>query len=206
MIVKMLPVGPLAANCVIVGCERTGRAIVIDPGAEGDRILSTARSLGLEIAAIVNTHGHADHIGANNQVKRATGAPVMIGEKDAEMLTSAAKNLSLLSGLAIRSDAADRLLREGDVVEVGDVALRVIETPGHTPGGISLVADDKVFTGDSLFAGSVGRTDLPGGSFEALMSSVNNKLLALGDEFEVYPGHGPATTIGKERISNPFVG
>ncbi|MGE5483935.1 MAG: MBL fold metallo-hydrolase [Ignavibacteriales bacterium] len=205
MIVEVLPVGPLQANCIIVGCEKTKKAAVIDPGGEGERILQTVRGLGLEVAAIINTHGHADHIGANNRVKRATQAPIMIGEKDAGMLTSSAKNLSLLGGVAITTDAADRLLRDGDTIEVGEVVLRVLETPGHTPGGISLAGEGVVFTGDTLFAGSVGRTDFPGGSFDDLITSIRDKLLPLGDDFEVYPGHGPSTTIGEERVANPFL-
>lgn len=206
MIVEMLPVGPLQANCIIIGCEKTRTCAVVDPGAEPERILREVARLGLRVVAIINTHGHADHMSANNRIKHATGAPIMIGEKDAEMLTSAAKNLSLLSGVVVRSDDTDRLLEDGDVIDVGEVSLKVLETPGHTPGGICLVAENKVFTGDTLFAGSVGRTDFPGGSMDDLLSSIKDKLLTLGDDVEAYPGHGPTTTIGEEKRYNPFLG
>jgi len=205
LIVETLPVGLLQANCIIVGCEKTNKGAVIDPGGDAETIMCAVRGLGLEIVAVINTHGHVDHMAANDRIKKATGAPIMIGDGDAEMLTSAAKNLSLLAGTAVRSAAADRLLKDGDVVRIGEISLRVLETPGHTPGGICLVGDGKVFTGDTLFAGSVGRTDFPGGSFDDLMASIKDKLIPLGDDFEVYPGHGPSTTIGEERASNPFL-
>jgi len=221
MIIEMIPVGPLQANCIILGCEKTKKAAVVDPGGDADRIMSVIRALGLEVVAIINTHGHADHIAANGRVKAATGAPIMIGERDSGMLTSAARNLSLLGGAYVTSPAADRLLKEGDEIEIGRVKIKVIETPGHTPGGICLLVRDmpddgpaadkavngepRLITGDTLFAGSVGRTDFPGGSWDELLRSIKEKLLPLGDDIEVYPGHGPATTIGDERESNPFL-
>lgn len=206
VIIECLPVGPLQANCYILGCEKTGSCAVIDPGGDASRILSRIQALRLKVEAIINTHGHIDHIAANKKIKDATGAPIMIGEKDARMLTSAAANLSMLGGRPFSSYPADRTLKEGDRIKLGELELRVLETPGHTAGGISLVVGDVVFTGDTLFAGSIGRTDFPGGSFEEIIKSIKEKLLPLGDDVRVLPGHGPESVIGEEKVSNPFLG
>jgi glyoxylase-like metal-dependent hydrolase (beta-lactamase superfamily II) len=151
------------------------------------------------------THGHTDHIGALAFVQEATGAAVLIHTADAAMLTGPAKNIPFLGGTKKQSKAADRLLQEGDLIEVGKISIKVIHTPGHTPGGICLAIDNILFTGDTLFAGSIGRTDFPGGSHRQLIESIKKKLLAFPPETIVYPGHGPATTIGEEKKYNPFL-
>lgn len=202
MILRALAVGPMAANCYVVGCDRTKEAAVIDPGGDAMAIFRVITRDGLTVRCIINTHAHVDHIAANSEMKRLTGAELLIHELDAASLKNPVRNLSLLSPLAIRGTAADRTLRDGDVVAAGDLKLEVIHTPGHTPGGISLRCGDALFTGDTLFSGSVGRTDFPGGSFEALLRSLR-RLLDLGD-LNVYPGHGPFTTLAAERAENPF--
>lgn len=204
MIVTTVPVGALDTNCYIVGCEMSRKALVIDPGAEPERILAALRAEHLECEAIVNTHGHVDHIAANGAVKAATRAAIAIHAYDARALVDPAANLSSLAGgpgsQGVESPPATRLLAEGDEVTAGSVRLRVVHTPGHTPGSISLVGDGVVFSGDTLFAGGgVGRTDFPGGSYESLVRSIEDKLFSLPDETVVYPGHGPSTTIGTER-------
>ncbi|MDI7247844.1 MAG: MBL fold metallo-hydrolase [Bacillota bacterium] len=215
MIVRTVTVGALDTNCYVVGCERSRKAIVIDPGAEPEKILAALREERLECDMIVNTHGHMDHIAANGALKAATGAPIAIHSDDARALLDPSVNLSefVMRGRASRlgpgsgpgsreaeSPQADRLLAEGDDVEVGDVKLRVVHTPGHTPGSVSLVGEGVVFSGDTLFAGGgVGRTDFPGGSYDSLVKSIEEKLFTLPDETVVYPGHGPCTRIGRER-------
>ena len=154
--------------------------------------------------SIVNTHGHVDHIVANRALKKRTGAEILIHRADGEMLIDARKNFSSMLAVPVTSPPADRLLEGGDVIQVGDLELKVAFTPGHSPGGISLLGDGMVFTGDTLFAGSIGRWDFPGASYNLLLASVRNKLLVLDDETVVYPGHGPATTIGEEKRYNPF--
>lgn len=205
MILEGFPVGPMAANCYIIGCPETKEAAVVDPGAEGGRILRRLEQLGLKCRYIILTHGHADHIGAVGQVKEATGAEVLIHREDGKMLTSPASNLSLYVGMALSFNPAERLLEDGDTVTVGKLTLKVIHTPGHTPGSISLEVGDCLITGDTLFAGSVGRSDFPGGSHQQLIRSIKEKLLVYPPETKVLPGHGPASTVGEEARYNPFL-
>jgi glyoxylase-like metal-dependent hydrolase (beta-lactamase superfamily II) len=177
---------------------------VIDPGGDVERIMTVLYRLTARVRSIVNTHGHVDHIVANRALKRRTGAEVLIHRADAEMLIDARQNFSNMLAEPVTSPPADRLLEGGDVIRIGDLELRVAHTPGHSPGGISLLGDGMVFSGDTLFAGSIGRWDFPGASYNLLLASVRNKLLVLDDETMVYPGHGPATTIGEEKRHNPF--
>lgn len=206
MIVKKLAVGPIQANCFIVGCEETRQAAVIDPGDEADRILLTLAGAGLTVVQIINTHGHFDHVGANRRMKQATGAPILIHALDAPMLGLLSRSAAAWGMSAENSPPPDRTVDEGDTIPVGTLTFNVIHTPGHTPGGISLLCGKSLFVGDTLFAGSVGRTDFPGGSFEALQASIRDKLFTLPPEVTVYTGHGAETTIGEEKRNNPFVG
>jgi len=204
VIIQSLVVGPIMANCFIIGCEKTRKAAVIDPGDESSRILMKLAEHKLTVEYIINTHGHFDHVGANRKLKEATGAKLIIHALDQSMLkvlseTSAAFGLSVEN-----SPPPDQTVQDGDSIQFGEITLTVLHTPGHTPGGISLHTDDVVFVGDTLFAGSIGRTDFPGGDFNTLISSIKNKLYSLGDQVIVYTGHGPETTIGREKRSNPF--
>jgi glyoxylase-like metal-dependent hydrolase (beta-lactamase superfamily II) len=205
-----MEVGALGTNCYIIGCEETREAAVIDPGGDPGRILGELSRHNLKLSKIINTHGHVDHIGGNRKLKEESQAELIIHTADAAMLTSSGRNLSLLSGFAITGPAADRTVKEGDQIKVGNtVTLEVIETPGHTPGGISLKLDvgEKVliFVGDTLFNGSIGRTDFPGGSYRQLIDSIKQKLMVYPDDTEIYPGHGPGTTVGFEKTHNPFL-
>ena len=206
MIIKTLVVGPIMANSFVLGCEETHEAAVIDPGDEADRILLALAESDLSLKYIINTHGHLDHVAANRRLKEITGAPILIHPLDAPMLNQVASSAAAWGITAENSPPPDRELEDGDKVTFGNINLRVIHTPGHTPGGISLCTDREVFVGDTLFAGSIGRTDFPGGSFETIKKSIRQKLFALDDDFTVYPGHGPTTTIAEERRTNPFVG
>lgn len=200
-----MEVGQLGANCYIVYCEKTLKGAVIDPGGNGKDIVAQLKAKEIELIYIFNTHGHADHITANDDVKEATGAPVLIHSADANMLITPAGNLSSYIGSQLICQPADRLIEDGETLTVGEIEFQVIHTPGHTPGGICLKANDILFSGDTLFEQSVGRSDFPGGSHNQLISSIKNKLLALPDETIVLPGHGNATTIGNERHGNPFL-
>jgi glyoxylase-like metal-dependent hydrolase (beta-lactamase superfamily II) len=200
-----LEVGNLGTNCYIVYSENTQDAMIIDPGGNAGEILTAVGNANLNVKYIVNTHGHADHVLANIKVKEATGAPLLVHEDDAGMLISPHKNLSAFIGGSAVCGPADKILKDGDQIEIGEMNFSVLHTPGHTAGGICLHYDNVVFSGDTLFAESIGRTDFPGGSHRQLIDSIRHKLMVLDDEVKVYPGHGPDTTIGWERRMNPFI-
>jgi glyoxylase-like metal-dependent hydrolase (beta-lactamase superfamily II) len=205
MILKILPVGELQTNCYILGDEKTKQCVIIDPGGDFEIIEDHLEKLKLKVKYIILTHGHVDHIGALAQLKKATGAEILIHSKDSAMLYDPNQNLSIFSGDKIIATKADKLLEEGDIIQCGGIKLEVLHTPGHTPGGISLVTDKMIFTGDSLFCGSIGRTDFPGSSYQKLISSIKDKILTKEDDLIIYPGHGPSSTIGEERKNNPFL-
>ncbi len=204
MIFRRLVVGPLSANCYIVGAEAGREGMIIDPGAEAEVILRNVKDLGLEIRSIVLTHGHIDHIGALKEVKEATGAEVAIHTDEAKSLQE--QSLSRLLGLSYPTPLPpDRLLKDGDSIDIGDLHFLVLHTPGHSPGCICLLEEGVLFSGDTLFNSSIGRADLPGGNYSQLINSIHTRLMTLPDNTTVYPGHGPDTTIGAERSGNPFL-
>jgi glyoxylase-like metal-dependent hydrolase (beta-lactamase superfamily II) len=207
MIHEILPVGVLACNCSIVGDEQTREAMVIDPGDDIEQVLAILQRHGLTVKQIVVTHAHIDHIGGAARLKRVTGAPVLLNANDEALL----KMLDVQAGwIGVRppeAAAIDASLTTGDKLRAGNLTADVLHTPGHTEGSICLYfeAEKKLIAGDTLFAGSIGRTDLPGGSFKKIMESIRGPVLALPDETVVIPGHGPLTTIGDERETNPFL-
>jgi glyoxylase-like metal-dependent hydrolase (beta-lactamase superfamily II) len=205
IILRKMVVGQMDTNCYILGCAATKDGAVIDPGGDADAVKSAIEDMGLTIRIIVNTHGHVDHMAANAEVKRATGAELMIHEYDAGMLQDPTTNLSASAFGPVVSPAADRLLVDGDTIKVGTLQLNVLHTPGHTEGGICLLGRGYVFSGDTLFAGSVGRSDFPGGDPTVLVHSIRSRLLCLADTTAVLPGHGPNTTIGNEKECNPYL-
>jgi len=206
MILRTMPLGPLQANCFIVGCEETRQAAVIDPGGDVERILSALQKDHLKLSVIINTHGHFDHIGANKALKQATGAQLMIHKLDAPMLAHASQAAAAWGLRADESPSPDRLLNDGDTIDCGNLRFEVIHTPGHSPGGSCFyIPEEKaLFVGDTLFAGSIGRTDLPGGDYDTLIRSIQTKLFILPDDTVVYNGHMELTTIGEEKQFNPF--
>ena len=204
MIVEKLVVGPFASNCYIVGSQSNKEGMIIDPGDEAKQILKRVKDLKLDIKFIVLTHGHIDHTGALKEVREVTGAKVAIHADDAKSLK--VQSLSRIFGLSYPTPPPpDRLLKDGDSLDVGGMHFEVLHTPGHTSGGICLLGEGVVFSGDTLFNYGIGRTDLPGGSSSQLMNSIQTKLMTLPDNTVVYPGHGPDTTIGAERVGNPFL-
>lgn len=204
MKVEYFVVGPIDVNCYVIS-DDNGIGAVIDPGGNAERILAYIKKENLDIRYVLNTHGHGDHIGADDEVRDGTGAPLYIHAADADMLTDARKNLSAFMGYQALARPADVLLHGGEEITVGDIKLKVVCTPGHSAGGVCFVGDGFVFSGDALFADSIGRTDFPGGSQVELVSSIKRELMVLPDETEVYPGHGPKTTIGWERVYNPYL-
>jgi len=207
MIIKMLTVGSFAANCYIVGSSEAKQGMLIDPGANADTIMRTVQQTGLSISMILITHAHMDHVGALREVQQKTNAQFAIHEAEKGFVFSAPMRMLTSLGVSpVKSPPRpDRLLRDGDLIDLGDLHFEVLYTPGHSSGGICLLGHGVVFSGDTLFKLGIGRTDLPGMSHERLMKSIREKLMVLPDETVVYPGHGPATTIGDERRGNPFL-
>ena len=209
MDIEQIKVGFMDVFCYIVSCPETKEALVIDPAGDEDYIVERIREKGLELKYIVNTHGHPDHTGGNARVKELTGAEiVMHGEDDKLFNSPKGREHAAQMGFAPSPDA-DLLVEDNDEIAVGKVKLKVIHTPGHSRGGICLYGDGNLFTGDTLFVGAIGRTDLPGGDYELYMDSINNRLMTLPEETVVWPGHDygmkPSSTIGYEKMTNPFV-
>jgi len=203
-IIERLVVGPLATNCYILksGVELA----VVDPGGDAEMILAKVKELGGTVKYVIDTHGHIDHIAANREVIEATGAQLLIHELDARLLAHPDGNLSSLMGMKLTSPAPSRLLKDGDKVVVGEDEMAVLHTPGHTPGGICLLASDYAFTGDTLFVDSIGRVDFPGGSEEQMQASLNQLQAVLRKETTLYPGHGEPGRFGRALLVNPFLG
>jgi len=207
MIHEILPVGPLQCNCSVIGDESTREGLVIDPGDDIADVLAVVRKHSLQIKEIIITHAHIDHVGGAMKLRAATGAPILLNQNDYALLKMLDAQAAWIGVAAPGKVEIDHSVGQADSIKVASLSADVIHTPGHTEGSICLYfpAEKKLIAGDTLFAGSIGRTDLPGGSFEKIISSLHEKVLALPDEAVVIPGHGPLTTIGDERESNPFL-
>jgi hydroxyacylglutathione hydrolase len=207
MIHEILPVGPLQCNCSIIGDETSREAMVIDPGDDISDLLAIIKKYNLTVKQIVITHAHIDHVGGAMKLRAITGAPILLNHNDYTLLKMLDLQADWIGMQSPGKVEIDHSLNEQDTVKAGSLIANVMHTPGHTEGSICLYfpAENKLIAGDTLFAGSIGRTDLPGGSFEKIMRSLHDKLLSLPDETAVVPGHGPLTSIGAERESNPFL-
>jgi len=216
MILKMLETGPLMVNCYIVGDETAKEAAVFDPGGNVDQILTAVSDDGLKVTYIMNTHTHWDHVGGNQELKDATGAPILTHRDEAPALQSVNEHATMFGSSATNSTAS-RFIEEGEVIEMGAIRFEVLDLRGHSPAGLGFVCEGElevdgikqqkklVICGDALFAGSIGRTDFPGGNLELLLENIRKKIFTLPDDTLVLSGHGPVTTVGREKQSNPFL-
>ncbi|MBC8359256.1 MAG: MBL fold metallo-hydrolase [Candidatus Aminicenantes bacterium] len=202
---EMLIVGALETNCYLVYCTETLECAVVDPGAEAERIFKVIAEKNLKPSLLLNTHGHVDHIGANKDIKERFGVPLYIHSADSPMLEVVHQTEMAAFLGAKDSPPADYFFKDGDKLKIGKSFLQVIHTPGHSPGSVSFLGNGFLLSGDTLFYGGVGRTDLPGGSWQELESSIKNRILTMPDEMLVLTGHGPSTTVGQEKRSNPFI-
>jgi glyoxylase-like metal-dependent hydrolase (beta-lactamase superfamily II) len=205
--IKTLVVGPLDVNCYIVWDEDTKDGVVVDPGGDGDVIAKEVKSLGVKTVSIIDTHGHFDHVGGNGELAELLNVKVAIHGADAHMIEGASAQSAFYGHQIEDLPPADVTFEGGSVIEAGSLLIKVLHTPGHTPGGVCLYieAAEILITGDTLFAGSIGRSDLPGGDHETLLASIKEKILPLPDGVRVYPGHGGSSTVGEERTHNPFL-
>jgi len=206
MIIKMLTVGEIASNNYLVICKKTKQAVLIDAGGDFEATMKALKEEQAKLKSIFYTHAHFDHISGDYELKKGTGARTYLHENDKFLVQKFKEQLMMFGMKAVNSPVIDEYIEDGQVLTVGDLEFRVIHTPGHSPGSVCFLIGKTLFAGDTLFANSVGRTDLPGGSFEQLRESVVNKLFVLDEEVKVYPGHGYETTIGHEKENNPFFG
>ena len=204
MKISPLVVSMFESNCFLVYAE-SGEGVIIDPGDEAERIIDEIERVGMKPQLILLTHGHGDHIGAVEDLKKKYNIDLLVGEGEEELIELSNDNFGVMYGVEVSCPPPDRILADGDTVTFGDEHLKVIATPGHSPGGICFYSGQVLFCGDTLFYNSIGRTDLPGGNHQQLIGSIKRKLLVLPDETTCYPGHGPATTIAQERQYNPFL-
>lgn len=204
-LLKRLVLGPLATNCYLLSCTKTKEAAIIDPAEASTALLDIIDDNVLHLKYIINTHGHGDHIGGNKFLKEKYSAKLMIHKLDEDMLIDDKKNFSFYTGIPVQSPLPDEYLEDGMGLKVGLLDLSIIHTPGHSPGGVSIKVDGMIFTGDTLFKGGIGRTDLPGGSLPVLMNSIKEKLFIFDSSYEILPGHGPATTLKQELEDNPWL-
>ena len=208
MIIKQIIVGSMVVCCYIIACEKTKKAAIVDPGGDEEKILAEADKMGVTIQSIIVTHGHPDHVCGNRKIQEATGAEIIMHSADALFFDKPeVKSYFSMLGLEA-SPFPDRQVEDGDIIEIGEVKLQVLHTPGHTPGGICLYNEPDVLTGDTLFVDGLGRTDFPGGSHKELIESIKKKLLVLPEETVIWPGHGYGgyrSTIGVEKVSNPYL-
>lgn len=205
MIIKKIVVGPLEVNCYILGCEDTKETAIIDPGDNADQIISTIEKEGLKPKCIINTHAHFDHIGGVKEVQDHFKIDFLLHKEDLFLVENASEQATAFGLKPISRPDVNKYIDNDEKITLGNKSITVIHTPGHSPGCVCYYSDNNVFVGDTLFAGSIGRTDLPGGSYEILINSIKEKLFPLGNSTTVYPGHGPSTTIGDEKEHNPFL-
>ncbi|WPC41278.1 MBL fold metallo-hydrolase [Clostridium sp. JS66] len=197
--IKRIPAGIYAANCYIVIDQETKDCIVMDPGGDEEDLIKIIKGENVQVKYILLTHGHLDHTGAAVSLKKEFKAPICINNEDYKMIS---KGASMYGDI---DNNVDQFIKEGDIFKVGSMEIKCIHTPGHTPGSLCFLMGDSIFTGDTLFAGSIGRTDLEAGDFNAIVKNIKEKLMILDDEIEVLPGHGPESTIGREKVHNPFL-
>ncbi|MCP5006031.1 MAG: MBL fold metallo-hydrolase [Planctomycetes bacterium] len=205
MIMKNVVVGPLEVNCFIIGCEDSKRAAIIDPGGDADKIIRVIENEGLKPEFIINTHAHFDHVGAVKTLQDHFGIDFLLHNDDLFLIENVGEQAAVFGLGQVEKPEVNKFVKDGDTVTLEQMTIKVIHTPGHTPGGVCYYAEDKLFVGDTLFAGSVGRTDFPGSSHDRLIHSIKENLFPLGDNVNVFTGHGPSTTIGSERAHNPFL-
>lgn len=201
MIIKKIPAGVYAANCYVIIDEVTKETAVIDPGGDSDEIIKYIDSMNCNVKYILLTHAHADHTGAVDDIRGVYKVPVCVNIKDEKMMQES----SFMFGKYEKNDDLDIYVNEGDIIKLGKIEIKCLETPGHTPGGMCYLIENKIISGDTLFAGSIGRTDLQGGDYDTIINSIREKIMVLGDEIEVLPGHGSKSTVGTERMYNPFL-
>ena len=204
MIFETLVVGPLAENCLIVGCEKTKIGAIIDPGDEAPVILKSVEELGLKIKYILLTHGHVDHLAEVQKIKDKLNTEFLMHEADSFLVQNASIQAAMFGLPDPGNPKPDRYLADGDTISVGELTIKVLHTPGHSPGSITFFVNDKLIVGDLIFSGSIGRTDLPGGNYEQLIKSVETNIFTFPDSTQIFPGHGHCTTVGTEKAANPF--